>query len=218
MATEWDDIRCQLAWAAGFFDGFFVGEGTRDVEAGFLSVADDGARATIRIKARRFRLHENGNFQLMRGAEDAVGEVVGDETFVVVGKHERVEMPECGKKQTQESFLGFRAERFAAFVIHANNLLVASNDASFYRGDALRIAYNSFLRDACNSQASVQSSTGFVTSNHTKRFDLSSECGDVYGDISRAAKAFTLLDEVNDGNRRFRRKARGRPPEVAIEH
>src|SRR5437899_779290 len=187
-------------------------------DAGGAEFADDDAGATIRIKARRFRLHENGNFQLMRGAEDAVGEVVGDETFVVVGKHERVEMPECGKKQTQESFLGFRAERFAAFVIHANNLLVASNDASFYRGDALRIAYNSFVRDACNSQASVQSSTGFVTSNHTKRFDLSSECGDVYGDISRAAKAFTLLDEVNDGNRRFRRKARGRPPEVAIEH
>src|SRR5712692_4802265 len=86
--------------AAGFFDGFFVGEGTRDVKAGFLSIADDGARATIGIKARRFRLHENGNFQLMRGAEDAVGEVVGDETFVVVGKHERVEMPECGEKQT----------------------------------------------------------------------------------------------------------------------
>src|SRR5882724_7125797 len=86
--------------AACFLDGFFVGEGTRDVEAGFFCVADDGARAAIGVEARRFRLYENGNFQLMRGAEDAVGEVVGDETFVVVGKHERVEMPECGEKQT----------------------------------------------------------------------------------------------------------------------
>src|SRR5712664_3027193 len=83
--------------AAGFLDGFFVGEGTRDVKAGFFCVADDGARAAIGVKARRFRLYKNGNFQLMRGAEDAVREVVGDKTFVVVGENERVKMPERGK-------------------------------------------------------------------------------------------------------------------------
>jgi hypothetical protein len=64
----------------------------------------------------------------------------------------------------------------------------------------------------------LQGATGFFSADHPERFHLSSECGDVYGDISRATQAFTLLDEIHDGNGRFRRKPRGRPPEVAIEH
>src|SRR5882672_2211000 len=83
--------------AAGFLDGFFVSERAGDVEASFLCVADDRACAAIGIEARRLGLHKNGNIQLMRGAEDAVGEVVGDETFVVVGENECVKMSERKK-------------------------------------------------------------------------------------------------------------------------
>jgi hypothetical protein len=89
-------------------------------------------------------------------------------------------------------------------VIDANYLLVAGDDASLYRGDAFRIGDNPFVRDFCRAKTLLQCATGFLSSDHPERFDLSSECGDVYGDISRAAKAFTLLDEINDGNRRFR--------------
>src|SRR6267378_542560 len=203
---------------AGFFDRFFVSERARDIEAGFFGVANDRACAAIRIEARSFRLHENGNFQLMRGAEDAVREVVGDETLVVVGENERVKMSERGEEQTQKFLLSFRAGWFAAFVIHANNLLVAGNDARFYGGDALRIADHPFARDVRSSQTSVQSSTGFVISGDTKRFHSGAERDDVRGDVAGAAETFALLDEIHDGNRGLRRKARGRPPEVAIEH
>jgi len=61
-----------------------------------------------------------------------------------------------------------------------------------------------FVRDFAARRHSCSARPAFLSSDHPERFDLSSECGDVYGDISRAAKAFTLLDEINDGNRRFR--------------
>src|SRR6266850_146835 len=199
---------------AGFFDCKRAG----DEKSCFLCVANDGAGATIRVEARSFWLHENGNFQLMRGAEDAVGEVVGDETFVVVGENERVEMFERGKKQAQKFFLSFVAERFAALVIHANNLLVAGNNARFYGGDALRIGDNSFVHDVCGAQTFLQSAPGFIISNNAEHFHFGAERGNVCADVAGAAEAFALLDEINDGNRRFRRKARGRAPEVAIEH
>jgi len=197
---------------------FFVCKRAGDEKSCFLCVANDGAGATIRVEARSFWLHENGNFQLMRGAEDAVGEVVGDETFVVVGENERVEMFERGKKQAQKFFLSFVAERFAALVIHANNLLVAGNNARFYGGDALRIGDNSFVHDVCGAQTFLQSAPGFIISNNAEHFHFGAERGNVCADVAGAAEAFALLDEINDGNRRFRRKARGRAPEVAIEH
>jgi hypothetical protein len=127
-------------------------------------------------------------------------------------------MPERGKQRAQQFFLGFRAERLAALAIDTNDLLMAGNDARLYRGDASRIGDNAFVRDVCRAKTLLQGATGFLSTDHPERFDLSSECGDVYGDISRATKAFTLLDEIHDGNRCFRRKPRGRPPKVAIEH
>src|SRR6266478_3232907 len=65
--------------------------------------------------------------------------LVGDQAFVVIGKHQYVNFLERGKKQPQKFFLGFRAERLAAFVIHANHLLVPRDDPRFHRGDAFRI-------------------------------------------------------------------------------
>jgi hypothetical protein len=95
---------------------------------------------------------------------------------------------------------------------------MAGDDARLHRGDAFRIGDNAFVRDVCGAKTLLQGATGFLSADDPERFDLSSECGNVYGDISRATEAFTLLDEIHDGNRRFRRKPRGRPPEVAIEH
>src|SRR6267143_241318 len=197
---------------AGFFDRFFVSERARDIEAGFFGVANDGACAAIGIEARSLRLHENGNFQLMRGAEGAVGEVIGDETFVIIGENERVEPFKRRKKQAQKFFLSFRAERFAALAIDANDLLVAGNDTRFYRSHAFRIGDSPFARDACGSQTPFKGPPGFVMSNHTKRFHFGAERGYVCGDVAGAAETLALLDEINDGNRRFRRKARRRTP------
>ena len=77
--------------AACFINGFFVVERLADVEAGFLGVADDGARAAIGVEARSFWFYEDGNFELVSGAENAIGEIVGDEAFIVVGENESVE-------------------------------------------------------------------------------------------------------------------------------
>src|SRR5260370_26179211 len=75
---------------AGLFNRFFVGERTRDVEARFLGVAHDSPRAAIRVQPGSFRLHENGNVQLMGCAQNSVGKIVSDQAFVVIGKHQCV--------------------------------------------------------------------------------------------------------------------------------
>ena len=77
--------------AASFFQGFFVGKGTGNEESSFFSVADNHACATIGVQPRSFGLYEDWNFEAMAGAEDALGESVGDEAFVVVGEHEAIE-------------------------------------------------------------------------------------------------------------------------------
>ena len=43
----------------------------------------------------------------MGGAEDAVGEIVGDESFVVVGEDQRVEIFERGGERAEEAAFGF---------------------------------------------------------------------------------------------------------------
>jgi len=85
-ATE---MREQIA--AGFFQGFFVVQGTGDEESGFFGVADNYARAAIGVQAGSLGLYEDGNFEVMASAEHARGKSVGDEAFIVVGEHEAVE-------------------------------------------------------------------------------------------------------------------------------
>src|SRR2546427_12216348 len=100
--------------AARFFDGFVVADGTRDKEARFPVVANNGAGATIGVKPRGLRLDENGYMQAMAGAQGAVGERVGDQSLVVIREDQRVQTGEHGEEPANELFLGFRAQGLAA--------------------------------------------------------------------------------------------------------
>src|SRR5713226_7439357 len=124
----------------------------------------------------------------MYGAQNTIGEIVGDQTFVVVGKHQRVKFLERGKKQPQKSFLGFGAERLAALAINANHLLVPRDDPRFHRSDAFRIGDDAFIRDVRGAKAFLQYTPGLVIADYPERFHARAEYSDICGDIPRPAQ------------------------------
>ena len=115
-------------------------------------------------------------------------------------------------------FLSFGAERFAAFVIDADDLLVTGDDAGFYGGDAFGIGENALARDVNSVETGDEGAAGFVAAYYAEGFDLRAESGDVGGDVACATEAFGLGDEVDDGDGGFWREARGGAPEIAVEH
>ena len=110
-------------------EGFFVGQSLSQKLAGFLRIADDRFRSTIGVQLRPFWSDENGNFEFVRAAENLVGEIVGDDAFVVVGKYERVEIFERRRKRAQQAALRVGVQRLAAFAIDANDVLMTRDDA-----------------------------------------------------------------------------------------
>src|SRR5207244_5911688 len=111
--------------AARFFDGLVVADGTRDKEARFPVVANNGAGAAIGVKPRGLRLDENGHIEAMAGVQNAVGERIGDQSLDVIREDQRVQPAERGEEPANELFLGFLPQRLAALAVHAYNLLVS---------------------------------------------------------------------------------------------
>src|SRR5208283_598863 len=148
--------------AARFLDGLLVRERSRDVEAGFLGVADDGARAAVSVQARSLGLNEYRNIALMAGVQDAFRKAIVDEAFVVVGENQRVELLQGRKQQTKELLFRLRSEGIAALVVNTDDLLVARDDACLYGGHAMDIGKNAALADLRRTQASTQRAASFV--------------------------------------------------------
>ena len=123
----------------------------------------------------------------MCGAQNTIGEIVGDQAFVVVGKHQRVKFLERAKNQPQKSFLGFGAEQLAALAIDANHLLVPRDDPRFHRGEAFRIGDDAFVCNARSAKAFLQGAPGLVISDNPEDFHARAKRSDVYGDVARAA-------------------------------
>ena len=164
---------------------------------------------------------------MVRGAQDAVGEIVGNQALVVIGEHQCVKFLERSKQNSQESFLSFSAERlaphearhtFASLLIDAHHVVVFRDDSRFHRGDAFRISDDSFVPDTRGPKTFLQGAPGFVISGNAKRFHPRAQRSDICGHVSRPAQALALLDEIHDRNRRFRREPRSRAPKVAVQH
>ena len=103
-------------------------------------------------------------------------------------------------------------------MIDAHHLLVPRDDSRLHRGDAFGIGDDAFSCDICSAQAFLQRASGLVIPNHSKRFYFPAERRYVCGHVPGAAQAFALLHEIDNGNSRFRRKARSRAPQVAVQH
>ncbi len=131
--------------ATGLFHRFIVCQGASNEKAGFLGIANNYASSAISIQARGFWLYENRYAQLVTGAENAFGKIVGDEPFVVVREHERVKALQCDEQAAQEALFGFGSQRLAALAVHPHNLLMARDDARFHCGHAASVGKHAFF-------------------------------------------------------------------------
>src|SRR5260370_16782024 len=64
----------------------------------------------------------------------------------------------------------------------------------------------------------AQGGAGFVIADDAEAFHTRAESGEIRRNVARAAEAFALLDEIDHGNGRLRREARGGAPKIAVEH
>ena len=209
--------------AACVVERFFVGERLRQELSGFLGVADDRFCTTIGVKLRALRSDEYRNFEFVSGAQNFVGEIVGDDAFVVVGEDERFEIFHRSGKRAQETTLRFRMERLTAFAIDADDVLMARDDARLDRGDAARVGEQTLVGNICGAKLLSQRFTGlvdgsFAGTDGAEHFDARAQFSKIRGDVGGAAEAIVLLGEIDDGDGSFGRETRRGAPEVAVEH
>ncbi len=98
----------------------------------------------------------------MAGVKNAIGKSIVDQTFVVVGKNQCVELLEGIEQGAKEFFFGCGSESIAALLINADNLLVTGDDASLNSGYALRISKQAEIADAASRRQARQNASGFI--------------------------------------------------------
>ncbi len=148
----------------------------------------------------------------MRRAEHAIRKIIGNEPFVVIGKHQRVEPLERGNNEPQKLFLGFLPYRFLPLAVHAHHLLVPRDDAGLHCGDALRIRNDAFAANPGIAQTPLHREARLIAPEHSKRFHPRAKRRNVGRHIPRSAEAFVLLHKIHYRHGRFRRQTRGRSP------
>src|SRR5262249_41655141 len=131
--------------ATGFLERFLIIERAADELAGFLEIAGDGAGAAISVEFLGFQADEDGNFVLVCGAEDTVGEIIGDEALVVVGEDESIEFLECAKEEPQDFLFGGGVQGFTALAVDADDLLMAGDDTGLDGSDAPAVGHDAFV-------------------------------------------------------------------------
>ncbi len=117
----------------------------------------------------------------------------------------------------------FGRQRLAPFTIHANNVLMARDDAGLYRGYPVRIGHHASIENIRRTQTVPQGNTWLVGrvlagSHDAKHLHARPQRSEIHRDVSCAAETFALLGEVHHRNRGFRREPRGGAPQVAIQH
>src|SRR6266481_1444171 len=111
----------------------------------------------------------------MRGAQNAISKIIGDQALVVIGENQRIQMLQRAEKKSEEFFLGFGAQRLAALLIDAHHVVVLCDNTRLYRGDAFRIDENAFVRNAHGAKALLQSAPGLVIASNSERFHARAE-------------------------------------------
>src|SRR4029077_2153 len=141
---------------------------------------------------------ENGYAQLMARAENALGEIVGYQAFVIVGENQGIEMFERGEQGAQDALFGFRPKRLAALAVDAHDLLMARDDARFHGGHATRVREHAFVNDAGVAQTFAQGRARFVIPDNAEALPGCPEGAQFCGYVASPAKAFALLNEIDN--------------------
>src|SRR5262249_37828301 len=129
-----------------------------------------------------------------------------------------IETLQCREEQTENLLFGRSLQRFAALAVHANDLLVARDDSCLERCDACGVGDGAFAIDFGFAEAGLKRAASLVVAADTESGNRGTECHEVGRDISGDTEAFAVPLEIDDGNGRFRREARGMAPDVAVEH
>jgi hypothetical protein len=137
-------------------------------------------------------------------AQHAIRKIVGNQPFVIVGKHQGVEVLERREDPAQQFFPCFGARRFASFSIDTNHLVVLRDDARLHGGYAFCFDQNCLIVHAPFAQAFPERAARLIASDHAKRFDLRSERGEVGRHVPGAPEALVLPDKIHHRHRRFR--------------
>ena len=204
--------------AAGFFDRRVIVKLAGDEKSRFLFITNDGAGSAIGKQARGFWLYESGDALAAAFIEDALGEGVGDDSFVVIGDYQRMEAREAGLDSANQGLFDGGRERVAVLAIDAHHLLMARDDARLERSGALGIGDHAFGRHAQPCEAAAKIARGFIGSGDAERRDAGTERREIRGHVAGSAQARSFRDEIDHGHGGFRRKAVGAAPDVAVEH
>src|SRR5271169_2988340 len=190
-----------------FLDRFFIIQGARDVEAGFLRIADNGPRAAISKKPRSLGFYKHGNIEFVAGVQNSFGETVGDQALVVIGQKKCIDRIERTHKQAKQLFFRLRRECIPALVIDAYDLLMASDNPRLYRRNSPRIGeYTSFTNFGL-AQTRAECRTGFVipelvrgefpAPHYTEELHLSTQGSQIRSDIACAAQTIILRNKIH---------------------
>src|SRR6266446_9929675 len=108
----------------------------------------------------------------MASAEYSIGERIGDQALVIVGKHQAIEFLKRRYQLAKDFFFQRRCDRLAPLVINANNLLMAGNDARLDGGYSRFVRDDSGIGNSGSAQACAQGAARFIFSDNAKRCDV----------------------------------------------
>src|SRR5262249_32185407 len=145
-------------------------------------------------------------------------EFVGDQSLVVVGDHQRIELLQISKEGAQNLFLGTGVQWLAALVIDANDLLVARNDARLDCSHAPGVCDDPFVIDSGTAEALTQRPAWLISAGDAEGGNLSTQSRQVCRNVTRAAEAFTLTLVINNRDGGLRRQPGGGSPKITVQH
>lgn len=200
--------------APGFFHRLLGVQGTGHVETGLFFVAYNHSGAVVSEKARSFGLNKYGDPEPAAGVQNTSGKGIGEQTFVVIGEHERVQGFEGGEEQAEKLFFGMRREGIPALMVDANKLLLTRNDPGFYRSHTMGVRKDAAVVDSAITEADPELrarlvvydffGSNFFSTEHAECLDPSTKRSEIRGDIARASETIRLRDKVDDRHGRLR--------------
>ena len=140
---------------------------------------------------------------------------MGEAALAVIGQDHHIKIRQQRLKLVQ--FIRQHCVPRAGLKIHAQQLLLATDDAQLGGGFEIRIGPQSHTKGLGVKQRR-QRCARLVLPDYRQQADLRAQCGGIARHIARAANAVLGARHMHDGHRCFGRDARHFAEPIAVQH